>query len=177
MRIPRPRLWDVLLALAGVAALVGDEIHRSTGSVGVAVALSLLACLPLAWSSQAPLTALLGNPGGVLLCLAAFEPYDTAVFVLAIALYSVASLGDRRRSLLVGAATAVFLVAVIMIIASDNVARNTGIRLGVVLGALVIGDTVRSRRELGEARRERDLRIFQEREQEHLRRIAHERLR
>jgi Signal transduction histidine kinase len=64
-----------------------------------------------------------------------------------------------------------------MIIASDNLARNTGIRLGVVFAALVLGDTVRSRRELREARRERDLRITQEREQENLRRIADERLR
>jgi signal transduction histidine kinase len=157
--------------------LVGDEIHRGTGSLGLAIPLALVACLPLAWSSQAPLRALLGTAAGLLVCLAAFQPYDTAIFVLAVALYSVASLGDRRRSLVVGAGTAVFLVAVIMIIASDNVARNTGLRLGVVFGALVIGDTVRSRRELREARRERDVRIAQEREQENLRRVADERLR
>jgi signal transduction histidine kinase len=110
-------------------------------------------------------------------CVAVFEPYETAIFVLALPLYKVASLGDRRRSLVVGAATAVLVVTVIMIVASDNVARNTGIRLGVVLGALAIGDTVRSRRDLREARRERDERIAQEREQESLRRIADERLR
>jgi signal transduction histidine kinase len=56
-------------------------------------------------------------------------------------------------------------------------ARNTAIRVGIALGALIVGDTVRSRRELREARRERDLRIAQEREQEGLRRIADERLR
>jgi signal transduction histidine kinase len=178
MHVPRPRPWDVVFALAGAAALVGDGIHRGTGSVGIAVALSLLACSPLAWGSQAPLTALLGTAGGLLVCLAVFQPYDTAVFVLAVALYSVASLGDRRRSLVVGAATAVCLVIVIMIIASDEVAAtNTGIRLAIALGALVIGDTVRSRRELREANRERDLRIAQEREQESRRRIADERLR
>jgi signal transduction histidine kinase len=113
----------------------------------------------------------------LLVCLAAFQPYDTAIYVLAIALYNVASLGDRRRSLIVGAATAVFLVTVITLIGSDNVARNTGLRLGVALGALVIGDTVRSRRELREAERERDLRISREREQENRRRLADERLR
>ena len=177
MRPPRPRPWDVLFALAGAGALVGDQIHRGTGSLGIAIPLALIACLPLAWSSQAPLTALLGTAAGLLVCLAAFEPYDTAVFVLAVALYSVASRGDRRRSLIVGAGTALFLVAVIMIIASDNVASNTGIRLGVALGALAIGDMVRSRRELREATRERDLRIAQEREQENLRRVADERLR
>ncbi|OLE19664.1 MAG: hypothetical protein AUG88_00375 [Actinobacteria bacterium 13_1_20CM_4_68_12] len=57
MRIPRPRPWDVLFALAGAAALVAEGIHRGTGPVAVAIPLALLACLPLAWSSQAPLTA------------------------------------------------------------------------------------------------------------------------
>ena len=177
MRLPRPRPWDVLFALVGTAALVGDQIHRGTGSTPLAVALSLLACLPLAWASQAPLTALLATTVGLLACLAVFQPYETAVFVLALALYHVASEGDRRRSLLVGAATAVFLVAVIMIIASDNLATNTGFRLGVVFVALVVGDTVRSRRELREARRDRDVQIAQEREQESRRRLADERLR
>jgi signal transduction histidine kinase len=177
MHVARPRPWDVLFALAGAAALAGEGIHSGTGSVGVAVALSLLACLPLAWGSQAPLTALLGVAAGLLLCVVVFQPYDTAVWVLAVALFNVANLGDRRRSLVVGAGTAVFLVAVIMIIASDNVARNTGIRLGIALGALVVGDTFRSRRELSEARRERDLRTAQELEQENRRRIADERLR
>jgi len=177
MRIPRPRPWDVLFALAGAAALVAEGIHRGTGPVAVAIPLALLACLPLAWSSQAPLTALLGVAAGLLICVPVFQPYDTAVFVLAVALFNVARLGDRRRSLIVGAGTAVFLVAVIMIVASDHIARNTGLRLGVALGALVLGDAVRSRRELREARREQDLRISHEREQESRRRVADERLR
>ncbi len=177
MHLPRPRPWDILFALAGAAALAGDGIHRGTGSAGIAVAVSLLACVPLAWRSQAPLTALLGVTAGLLVCLAVFQPYDTAIFVLAVALYSVASLGDRRRSLIVGAATAIFLVTVIMIIDSADVASDAVTRLGFVLGALVIGDTVRSRRELREANRERDLRIVYEREQENRRRVADERLR
>ncbi len=177
MRIPRPRPWDVLFALAGAAALVAEGIHRGTGPAAVAIPLALLACLPLAWSSQAPLTALLGVAAGLLICVPVFQPYDTAVFVLAVALFNVARLGDRRRSLIVGAGTAVFLVAVIMIVASDHIARNTGLRLGVALGALVLGDAVRSRRELREARREQDLRISHEREQESRRRVTDERLR
>jgi signal transduction histidine kinase len=177
MRAVRPRLWDILFALAGAVALAGDGIHRGTGSVGAAVALSLLACLPLAWGSQAPLTALLSTAAGLLVCLAVFEPYDTAIFVLAIALYNVARLGDRRRSLIVGAGTAILLVTVIMIISTNDVAGDTGVRLGIALGALVVGDTVRTRRELREAHRERDLRIAHQREQESRRRVADERLR
>jgi signal transduction histidine kinase len=177
MRAVRPRLWDILFALAGAVALAGDGIHRGTGSVGAAVALSLLACMPLAWGSQAPLTALLSTAAGLLVCLAVFEPYDTAIFVLAIALYNVARLGDRRRSLIVGAGTAILLVTVIMIISTNDVAGDTGVRLGIALGALVVGDTVRTRRELREAHRERDLRIAHQREQESRRRVADERLR
>jgi signal transduction histidine kinase len=150
---------------------------RGTGSAVIAVALALLACAPLAWSSQAPLTALLGVAAGLVVCLAVFHPYDTAIFVAAIALYNVANFGDRRRSLLVGAGTAVFLVTVIVIIANDNIAQNAGIRLVLALGALVVGDTVRSRRELREANRERDLRIEHERRQESQHRVAEERLR
>ena len=176
MRLARPRPWEILIALAGAAALAGDALYRGSGSLGVALPLALIACLPLAWSSQAPLAVLFATVGGLLVCLSVFQPYHTAIVVLAAALYNVASLGDRRRSLIVGTATAVFVVVVIVVIA-DNVAVNTAIRVGVVLVALAIGDTVRSRRELREARRGRDVRIAQEREQENLRRIADERLR
>ena len=155
--------------LAGAAALAGDAAFRGSGSVALAIPLALVACLPLAWSRRAPLPALLATTAGLIVCLAAFQPYHTAIFVLAVALYNVASLGDRRRSLIVGAATAAFVVVVIVVIA-DNVAVNTAIRLGVVFAALVLGDTVRSRRELREARRE-------EREQENRRRVADERVR
>jgi signal transduction histidine kinase len=177
MRLPRPRLWDSLFALAGAAALTGEAIHRGTGSTGIALALSLVACLPLAWSSQAPLTALLGVAVGLVVCLAVFHPYETSIFVAAIALYNVASFGDRRRSLLVGAATAVILVTVIVIVGSENLGTAAGMRLLLALGALVVGDTVRSRRELRAANRERELRIQHEREQEARRRVSDERLR
>src|SRR5437016_3791629 len=169
MRVARPRPWEMLLALAGAAALAGDAVYRGSGSVALAIPLALLACLPLAWSSEAPLPALLATTAGLIVCLAAFQPYHAAIFVLAAALYNVANLGDRRRSLIVGAATAAFVVVVIVVIA-DNVLINTAIRLGVVFAALVLGDTVRSRRELREARRE-------EREHEDRRRVADERLR
>ena len=112
----------MLLALAGAAALVGDAAFRGSGSVALAIPLALAACLPLAWSSRAPLPALLATTAGLIVCLAAFQPYHTAI------------------------------------------------RLGVVFAALVLGDTVRSRRELREARRE-------EREQENRRRVADERVR
>jgi signal transduction histidine kinase len=176
MQLGRPRPWELMIALAATAALVVDAAYRGSGTLGVAIPLALVACLPLAWSSQAPLPALLATTAGTLVCLAVFKPYHAAIIPLAAALYAVASVGDRRRSLIVGAAAAALVFVVILVI-SDNVAINTAIRLGLVFGALAIGDIVRSRRELREARRERDLRITQEREQESLRRVADERLR
>src|SRR5258707_10226913 len=99
MQLARPRPWEILLALAGAAALVGDALYRGSGSVALAIPLALIACVPLAWSSQAPLSVLLAITAGLIVCLAVFQPYHTAIFVLAAALYNVASLGDRRRSL------------------------------------------------------------------------------
>ena len=176
MRLARPKRWDALVAVAAAAGLIVEGLLRGAGSPGAVFALALLAALPLAWSSGAPLSALLATTAGLLACLAVFQPYNVATAVLALALYRVASLGDRRRSLLVGAAAAALVVSIAVVV-SDSVATNAAVRLGVIVGALVIGDTVRSRRELGEARRERDQRIAQEREQESLRRLADERLR
>jgi len=176
MRMARPKNWDVLVSAAAAAGLIVEGLLRGAGSPGTVIALALLAALPLAWSSNAPLPALLGTTAGLLVCLAVFQPYDVATAVLALALYRVASLGDRRRSLLVGAAAAALVVSIAVVV-SDSAAANAAVRLGVIVGALVIGDTIRSRRELREARRERDRRIAQEREQESLRRLADERLR
>jgi signal transduction histidine kinase len=167
---------DLALALAGAVTLVVDGLERGAGSPASIVPLSVVACLPLVWRSRAPLRALLAATLGVVVCLAVFHPYDTAILVAVIALYNVAALGDRRRSLVVGAATAVFLVTLIVIISDDGLPAIAP-RLLVALGALAVGDTVRSRRELRAANREREERLEYEREQDSRRRIADERLR
>src|SRR5438552_3935876 len=99
MQLPRPLPWEMLIALAGAAALVGDALYRGSGSVAIAIPLALIACLPLAWSSEKPLTALLATTAGLVVCLAVFQPYHTAIVVLAAALYNVATLGDLRATL------------------------------------------------------------------------------
>jgi signal transduction histidine kinase len=178
MHLPRPRPWDLAFALGGAVALIVDGLDRGVASPAIVVALSLVACTPLAWRSRAPLAALLATAIGVVVCLAVFHPYDTAIFVAMIALYNVAALGDRRRSLVVGAGTAVFLVAVIVIISPESdTFREIGWRLVAAAGALALGDTVRSRRELRSANRDREERLEHEREQDSRRRIADERLR
>jgi signal transduction histidine kinase len=95
-----------------------------------------------------------------------------------LALYSVAALGDRRRSALVAAATAALLVVLIAIMSDDgDRLTSTGLRLALALGALVVGDTVRSRRALAAANRDRERRLAREREQDAHRRVVDERLR
>src|SRR5258707_1117400 len=68
MPLARPRPWEMLLPLAGAAALAGDAVYRGSGSIAIAIPLALVACLPLAWSSQAPLPALLATTAGLLAC-------------------------------------------------------------------------------------------------------------
>src|SRR5256885_5240155 len=127
MRVPRPQSWDVLLALAGAAALVAYPVHRGTGSLWITIPLSLVACLPLTVSSRMPLAALVGVAAGLVVCLAVFQPYDTASVVLAVAVYKVTSLGDRRRSLIVGAGTAIFGLAGVLILRPRRVPAHPGV--------------------------------------------------
>jgi signal transduction histidine kinase len=94
-----------------------------------------------------------------------------------VALYTVGVRGDRRRSLVVGAVTAfVLVVAIALLEATGNVQEGT-MRLLFVLGALVVGDTVRSRRALRQAAVERAAQRDREHEQDALRRMDEERLR
>jgi signal transduction histidine kinase len=173
-----PRRWDLLAAVVGAGALIVDGLNRGRASASIVVALAIVACLPLAWRRRAPLAVLLAVVVGLIACLAVFEPYDSSIVVLMLALYNVAALGDRHRSLFVGAATAAFLVTVIVIVSPEhNTLREIGLRLVLAFGALVVGDTVRSRRELRAADRDRERRIAHEREQDSRRRVADERLR
>ena len=68
----------------------------------------------------------------LLVCVAVFHPYDVATAVLALALYRVASLGDRRCSLLVGTAAAALVVSIAVVV-SDSVAANAAVRLAYVV--------------------------------------------
>jgi signal transduction histidine kinase len=92
-------------------------------------------------------------------------------------LYTVARLGDRQRSLVVGAITAVAVVVAILLI--DATAELTGVamRVALVFASVALGDTIRSRQELRDAARERAEHEAREREEEAQRRAAEERLR
>ena len=91
----RDRRWDVLLALAAAVALIVDGMNRRHGGALPAggYVLALAACAPLAWRRDAPLPVLLVVFVGVIACLPVFHPYDTAIFPVMIALFTVAALG------------------------------------------------------------------------------------
>jgi signal transduction histidine kinase len=179
MRHRSPRWWDLAIAAGAAAALIVDGIHHGEAAVGPADwVLAALTAAPLIWRTRAPLTVLLMVMAGVIACVAAFTPANVAVPVVMIPLYTVAVLGDRRRSLEVGAGTAVVLVLALVAFESDRaVGAEDWLRLVLAVGALVVGDTVRARRALAAATLERVEREAWEREQEGRRRVAGERLR
>jgi signal transduction histidine kinase len=92
-------------------------------------------------------------------------------------LFTIALLGHRQRSLVVGSLTA--LVAVIAIVLIHGSVELTAIafRLLLVIVSLVLGDTIRSRLALRAAARERAEHEAHQHAEENRRRLADERLR
>jgi signal transduction histidine kinase len=178
--MPNPglRSWDVGLAAVGGVALIVEGLARAKGGLSPGdYVLALAAAVPLAWRTRAPFAALVGVEAGALLCVVAFHASWAATGMVIVELYTVALLGDRRRSLVVGAVTAVGVIVAIVLI--DGSVELTGIamRVPLVFASLAVGDTVRSRRALRAAARERAEREEREREEEVRRRSAAERLR
>jgi signal transduction histidine kinase len=153
--LPRPPAVDVAIAAGAAAALIVEGLRRGDATAPVAgCALAVLACAPLAWRRSAPVTVLCAVFCGVVACLSLLHPYETAVFVLMIGLYTVGAQGERRRSLVVGAISAVLLVIVVVLVNhEEGVAGQAALRLVLALGALVVGDTVRARRQLAASNR------------------------
>jgi signal transduction histidine kinase len=178
--VPEQRVstWNVALALAAAIALIIEGSVRAKSGLGIGdCLLAVVAAAPLAWRNRAPLAALIGVVGGALLCVVAFRASGTATAMVIIELYTVAVLGDRVRSLVVGAVTAIAVLVVIVIVEGSLNFQEVAIRLPAVFAAIAFGDTVRARRALGVAARERAVREAREREDEGLRRVADERLR
>jgi signal transduction histidine kinase len=172
------RYFDWALATAGAAALIVDALLRGSGSLPlVAYPLAVVAAVPLAFLRRAPLASLLGVEAGVIACVAVFKPVEAAVALVAVALFTVALVGDRQRSLLVGGVTAVALVATTLVVDGKIELANAVTRLLVVFVALAVGDTIRSRRALRVATLRAAEQEEREREEESRRRVANERLR
>ena len=172
------RTADVALAAAAALALIVEGEVRAEGHLsGGAWVLAVAAAVPLAWRIRAPLAALVGVETGAVLCAVAFHAGWAATAMVIVQLYTVAVLGDRLRSLLVGAVTAIAVIVAIVLAEGSLTAGDVAPRLPLVFAALALGDTIRSRRELRVAARERSLREAREREEEGQRRVAGERLR
>jgi signal transduction histidine kinase len=173
------RLLDPAIALACTAALIVDGVPRGAAPVWAIVALSLLTCGPLIWRRRAPVIVLLCVALGLVACLVVFHPYDTAIVVAMVALYSVAVSGDRKRSLLVGASWTVFLIALVLMVAPhhDGSGFEGALMLVAAFAALAAGDAVRARRELRAAAAARREEAAEARRREADRRVVNERLR
>jgi signal transduction histidine kinase len=178
MSIRSLRFWDVALPAAAAAALITEGLLRADGGLSPGdYLLALAAAAPLAWRTRAPLTALAGVAAGAIVCAAAFHASWSASALVAVQLYTVALLGHRQRSMVVGALTAIAAVAAIVFIDGSVELTGVGFRLLLVIVSLALGDTIRSRRALRAAARERAAREAREREQDAQRRVADERVR
>jgi signal transduction histidine kinase len=172
------RLFDGALVIAGAAALIVDGLLSRHDALPVgAYPLAAAAAAPLAFRRRAPLAVLLGVEAGAIACVAVFGPARAAIALVMVALFTVALLGDRRRSLVVGAGTGIALVATILALEGSIELTGAAIRLLLVLAALVVGDTVRSRLALRVAALEQTRREEREREEKSRQRVADERLR
>jgi signal transduction histidine kinase len=178
VQIPRFQPCDVGLAAAAAAGLIVEGGLRATGGITLAdCLLALAAATPLLWRRQAPVVALFAVEAGAIACVLAFRPVWSAIAIVGVALYAVAVLGDRRRSLVVGTVTALAIIATTALLGATPEITQLALRLALVVVALALGETLRSRRALREVERERAFREEGEREQESRRRVADERVR
>jgi signal transduction histidine kinase len=162
---------------AAIALIVEGEV-RAKGGLGIGDwLLAVAAATPLAWRTRRPLAALVGVEAGALLCVVAFRGSGAATAMVLIELYTVGLLGDRLRSLLIGAVTAIAVIVVIVVVEGSLNLQEVVTRLPLVFAAIAFGDTIRARRALRVATRERVVREAREREEEGRRRVADERLR
>jgi signal transduction histidine kinase len=122
------------------------------------------------------LRALAGLEAGAVACAIVLHASWSVTALVAIQLYSVALLGDRQRSLVIGAVTAVAVMLTVLVIEGSVDVQGIATRVPLVFLSLAIGDTVRSRRELRVAMQERAEREAREQEEGVRRRAAAERL-
>lgn len=164
--------------MAAAVGLIVEGQLRSTGSLSPGdYLLAIATAIPLAWGSRAPLAALAGVEIGAVACAAAFDASWSATAIVLIQLVTVAIVGNRSRSLVLGTLTAVGAVLAVILI--DGAVELTGaaLRIALVLAAVAIGDTIRARRALRVAARERAERAQRERADAEQRRAADERMR
>ena len=166
------------LAAAGVAGVAVEAMIRAPSNTPpVAYVLSLLAGAPLAFRTRAPLAALVTAEAAGAACAAILSASWSVTVIVVLQLYTVALLGSRLRSLVIGGVTAMAVTIAILLI--DRRLDPTGVvtRLPLIFLVLAVGNVVQSRRQLKAAAEERAERESHEREAELQRRTTAERLR
>ena len=166
-----------MLALLGAAGLIVDGLVRSGSGLSPAdYALAIVTAAPVLWRTVAPLRALVAVEIGALACAAVFDANLAATGLIMVQLYTVALLGDRRRSIVVGTITAaVVMVAVVLLDGAFDVGA-IALRVPLVFIALGGGELVRSRRALQMIAREREQNAARELEREARRKLSEERV-
>jgi signal transduction histidine kinase len=178
MTRPTARVGDALLAAAGLAGLISEGLARDPGGLSaVDYVLALATASTMLWRTRAPLRTLAAAEVGALACAAVFDANLAATGLIMIALYTVARFGDRRRSIIVGAITAVVVIAAVATLDEAFNLAAMALRVPLVVVALAVGELVRSRGALRTLAREREALAVREREEEARRRLSDERLR
>jgi signal transduction histidine kinase len=178
MNVRNHRFFDGALAACAATALVVEGLLRSGHWLpALAYPLSAAAAAPLAFRRRTPLAVLFGVVVAAIACVAVFKPGMSALFLVIAALFNVALVGDRQRSLLAGALTGAALIATLLFLGGDMELSTATVYVLLLLAAPVVGDTVRSRRILRAVALERAVREAREREEEHRQGLISERLR
>lgn len=135
----------------------GGGANRRRTAASKRGALPWRVCSGARRGGTAGLANAVGGEAGALLCAVAFDASWAATGMVIVELYTVALLGDRQRSLVIGAVTAIVVVVAIVLIDSSLELTAIGLRLLLVFASLALGDTVRSRRALRAAAQERGI--------------------
>ena len=176
-----PIARDALLALGATGLLlVGAALNSDPGAHvdALAVLTALATCAPVAFRTVAPMPALAALVAGVFVSLATFKPMASVLVPTALVLYTVAVTGTRRRTLLVAAASVACTTTAVMINTTHPPLGFEALqKAGLVLLALLLGETIREHRAFMQAMRERTERAERTRDEEARRRVGEERLR
>ncbi len=143
MVIPRPPLWDVVLAALLSLPVSGDAMleGRPSTPLAIAVPVALLQTLPLAWRRVRPLLVLAVTVAATIALFATTGRYEWAGVV--VALYTVAGYLERPVAVRAGLAA---LLALAVPIALNSDLRPGTITESVLLLVLVWVIGARNRR-------------------------------
>src|SRR5689334_12356386 len=144
---------DQVLALIAFVALLVDPLllHKVTHVTPVMGVLAFLTALPLVARRRFPLGVLAIVLPLLMACLVVFHPNRAAVGIVMLLVFTVGLEGGRARSLVVGALMAPIVTAAVFITGTTAGPVDIIAYSSLVLGALLAGESLRARQELGRA--------------------------